>query len=81
MHIPNIMDVTLPARRAIAYRDNGGYELSVELPDGKYKVTRYRISEDKNFAQVDASVASGPKLRLQAPLAAPGIEFIKIERL
>jgi xylan 1,4-beta-xylosidase len=81
MHIPNIMDITLPARRAITYHGNGGYDLSVELADGKYKVTRYRISEDKNFAQVDQSVTSGPKLRLQAPLAAPGIEFIKIERL
>jgi len=81
MHIPNIMDVTLPPRRAISYHDNGGYDLSVDLPDGKYQVTRYRISEDKNFAQVDQSHASGPRLRLQAPLGAPGIEFIKIERL
>ena len=81
MHIPNIMDVTLPARRAIAYHQNGGYDLTVELADGMYKVTRYRISEDKNFALVDQSRVSGPKLRLQAPLPAPGIEFIKIERL
>ena len=81
MHIPNIMDVTLPPRRAITYHDNGGYDLSVELAQGQYKITRYRISEDKNFAQMDQSQASGPKLRLQAPLAAPGIEFIKIERL
>jgi xylan 1,4-beta-xylosidase len=80
MHIPNIMDVTLPARRAIAYRDNGGYDLSVELPAGEYRVTRYRISDAKDFVQVDQSVASGPKLRLQAPLPAPGIKFIKIER-
>jgi xylan 1,4-beta-xylosidase len=81
MHIPNIMDVTLPPRRTIAYHDNGGYDLSVELADGKYRVTRYRIDEAKNFTQVDQTQASGPKLRLQASLAAPGIEFIKIERL
>ena len=55
--------------------------MRIALSDGKYKVTRYRISEDKNFAQVDQSLMSGPKLQLQAPLAAPGIEFIKIERL
>jgi len=80
MHIPDIMDVTLPPRRAIAYHNNGGYELSVELPDGEYRVTRYRISDDKDFVQVDQSLASGSNLRLQAPLPAPGVEFIKTER-
>jgi xylan 1,4-beta-xylosidase len=78
MHIPNIMDVTLPPRRPLSYHDNGGYDLSVDLPAGKYTVTRYRINEDRNFLQVDQAPASAPKLRLQAPLPPPGIEFIKI---
>jgi xylan 1,4-beta-xylosidase len=80
MHIPNIMDVTLPARRTIDYHDNGGYDLTIGLADGKYRVKRYRISDDRNFVLVDQSPASGPKIRLQATLPAPGIEFIKIER-
>jgi xylan 1,4-beta-xylosidase len=80
LHIPNIMDVALPPRRTIAYHNNGGYDLSVELPDGEYRVTRYRISDDNAFVQVDQSLASGPKLRLQSRLPAPGVEFIKIER-
>jgi hypothetical protein len=79
MHIPNIMDVTLPARRTLAYHDNGGYDLSVAVPDGEYQVTRYRISEDKSLVQVDRTLASGPKLRQQAELPAPGIELIKIQ--
>jgi xylan 1,4-beta-xylosidase len=78
LHIPNIMDVTLPPRRSLTYHDNGGYDLSVAVPVGKYRVTRYRISDTQNFTLVDETSQSGPQLRLQSPLPAPGIEFIKI---
>ena len=43
LHIPNIMDITLPPRRSLTYHDNGGYDLAVNVPAGKYQVTRYRI--------------------------------------
>ena len=78
LHIPNIMDVTLPPRRSLIYHDNGGYDLSVAVPAGKYRVTRYRISDTQNFTRVDETSQSGPQLRLQSPLPAPGIEFVKI---
>lgn len=78
LHIPNIMDITLPPRRSLVYHDNGGYDLSVGVPAGRYEVTRYRISDTQNFTQVDQTSQSGPQLRLQSPLPAPGIEFVKI---
>jgi xylan 1,4-beta-xylosidase len=79
LHIPNIMDVTMPARRSLAYHDNGGYDLSVHVPPGKYLVTRYRISDSDNFAQIDQTTEVGPVLHLQAVVAAPSIEFIRIQ--
>jgi xylan 1,4-beta-xylosidase len=78
LNIPNIMDITLPPRRSLTYHDNGGYDLSVGVPAGRYLVTRYRISDTQNFTQVDQTSRSGPQLRLQSPLPAPGIEFVKI---
>jgi xylan 1,4-beta-xylosidase len=78
MHIPNIMDVTLPPRRSIAYHDNAGYDLNVDLRPGTYEVTRYRISDSNSFLEVDKTLQHGPTLHLSAPLPAPGIEFIKL---
>jgi hypothetical protein len=79
LHIPNIMDVTMPARRSLAYHDNGGYDLSVHVPAGKYLVSRYRITDSENFVQVDQTTQIGPVLHLQAAVTAPAIEFIKIQ--
>jgi xylan 1,4-beta-xylosidase len=78
LHIPDIMDITLPPRRSLAYHDNGGYDLSLAVPAGRYQVTRYRISDTQNFTQVDQTSQLGPQLRLQSTLPAPGVEFVKI---
>jgi len=79
MHIPNIMDIQLLPRRSLNYSDNGGYDLTVNLPGrGKHEVTRYRISDSSNFAVVDRSVQSGSAIHLRAALPPPGIEFIVI---
>jgi len=79
MHIPNIMDITLLPRRTVAYHDNGGYHLTVNLPGpGSHDVKRYRITDSSNFALVDESVQSGPVVHLQAALPPPGIELIVI---
>jgi hypothetical protein len=79
LHIPDIMDVTMPARRSLTYHDNGGYDLTVHVPAGSYLMTRYRISDTANFVQVDQTTQSGPVVHLQATAAAPAIEFIKIQ--
>jgi len=79
LHIPKIMDITLSPRRSLTYHDNGGYDLTVTMPDsGKHEVTRYRITDASNFAVVDRSVQNGPVVHLNAALPPPGIEFIVI---
>ncbi|HEX3603441.1 MAG TPA: hypothetical protein VHU43_05065 [Steroidobacteraceae bacterium] len=72
-------DTSLPVRRALQYRGNGGYEAAITLPgEGKYQVKRYRIDNSANFAPYDQSVQSGPNLRLQALLPPPAVELIVI---
>jgi xylan 1,4-beta-xylosidase len=72
-------DTSLPERRELQYRDNGGYEATINLPTpGKYRVKRYRINDSSNFALVDQSIQIGPSIRLQAALPPPGIELIVI---
>jgi xylan 1,4-beta-xylosidase len=79
MHIPNIMDIQLVPRRTYTYHDNGGYDLTANLPgSAKREVRRYRITDSSNFALVDQSIPSGPVVHLQAVLPPPGIEFIVI---
>jgi len=78
VRIPNIMDITLPPRRSLTYSNNQGYDLSIQVPVGRYLITRFRITDSQNFVQVDQSVQSGPQLHLMALLSAPGIEFLKV---
>jgi xylan 1,4-beta-xylosidase len=79
MHIPNIMDIQLLPRRSYTYHDNGGYDLTVNLPGpGKHEVKRYRITDSSNFALVDRSIQTGPAIHLRAALPPPAIEFIVI---
>jgi xylan 1,4-beta-xylosidase len=79
MHIPNIMDIQLLPRRSLTYHDNGGYDLTVNLPGpGKHEVKRYRITDSSNFVLVDQSVQTGSTINLRAVLPPPGIEFIVI---
>jgi xylan 1,4-beta-xylosidase len=79
MHIPNIMDIQLLARRTYTYHDNGGYDLTINLPgSGKREVKRYRITDSANFTLIDESIQSGQVIHLQAALPPPGIELIAI---
>jgi hypothetical protein len=72
-------DTTLPERRALEYRDNGGYDATINMPtSGKYLVKRYRISDSSNFALLDQSKQTGPSIHLRAALPPPGIELIVI---
>lgn len=74
------LNITLPARRTLEYRDNGGYDATITLPSAKrYRVKRYRISDSANFTLVDQTVQAGPNIHLQAALPPPGIELIVIE--
>jgi hypothetical protein len=74
------VDIQLSPRRLLTYHDNGGYDLTVNMPDqGKHEVTRYRITDASSFAVVDRTVQSGSVIRLRAAMPPPGIEFIVIE--
>ena len=76
MHISNVMDLQLPSRRSIEYHRNDGYELTIKLPKGSYRVRRYRITDAMNDQLVDSSRVSGPSIHLHAALPPPAIEFI-----
>jgi xylan 1,4-beta-xylosidase len=76
MQIPNVMDLQLPSRRSIDYNHNAGYDLTIKLPKGNYRVQRYRITDAMNDQLVDSALMSGPSIHLQAALPPPGIEFI-----
>jgi hypothetical protein len=72
----------LPLRTDIVYRNNGGYNLTIDhLPWGenKFTVKRWRINETQNFDLVDEKSATGPSLRISAPLAPFGVEFIALD--
>jgi hypothetical protein len=71
-------DTTLPERRVLQYRDNGGYDAMISVPAGKYQVKRYRIGDSSNFALAEQSVELGPTIRLQATMSPPAVELIVI---
>jgi hypothetical protein len=72
-------DTSLPERRTLQYRDNGGYDAAITLPSaGKYQVKRYRIDNSAGLTLFDQSVQNGPDMRLQAQLPPPAVELIVI---
>lgn len=72
-------DTTLPERRVLEYRDNGGYDTTVTLPGaGRYQVKRYRVDAAGTLALFDQSMQAGPDIRLQAQLPPPALELIVI---
>ena len=72
-------DTSLPERRVLQYRDNGGYDMTITVPGaGKYQVKRYRIDGAANAAPYDQSVQNGPGIRIQAQLPPPAVELIVV---
>ncbi len=63
-------------------QNDQGYDLLIEnLPWGtaEFKVERYRISEDQDFAMAGEGAGRGGSLRLVKSLPAPAIELIVLE--
>ena len=85
---PNVLkvgtefSVALLDRRSIAYRDNGGYDLTLDklAAGASYTVERYRISEKDDFSLVDTSIGTGPTIHLVATLPPPGIELVVLRK-
>jgi hypothetical protein len=73
----------LPRRTDIVYRNNGGYNLTINhLPWGKksFHVRRYRISQTQDLDLIDEKHGKGDSLKLQSPLAPDALELIVLER-
>jgi xylan 1,4-beta-xylosidase len=75
----NNWDTSLPERRTLQYRDNGGYDAAISVATaGKYQVKRYRMDDAANFSLLDQSLQNGPNLHVQATSPPPAVEFIVI---
>jgi xylan 1,4-beta-xylosidase len=83
LHVPPVFDVRLLARRSIAYRNNGGYDLTVDhLPTNRrYSVERCRISAAHDFTSMGTTFYSGAPIHLQDDLPPPGIELVTIRAI
>jgi hypothetical protein len=72
----------LPPRTNIVYRDNAGYNLTIDnLPWGKkaFSVKRYRISKTQNLELVEEKSGEG-SFELSSPLAPDAVELIVLQR-
>jgi hypothetical protein len=78
-----VFDVRLLARRSIAYRNNSGYDLTIDhLPaNRRYSVERCRISPAHDFTHLSTTLYANAPVRLQNELPPPGIELITIRAI
>src|SRR5262249_12661835 len=78
LHVPPVFNVRLLARRSISYRNNGGYDLTIDnlRADRRYSVERCRISATQDLTSVGKTVQSGAPIRIQDQLPPPGVELI-----
>jgi xylan 1,4-beta-xylosidase len=87
LHVPPVFDVRLLARRSIAYRNNSGYDLTIDhLPANRqYRVERCRISAAEDFSSHEPDdeqiVETGGTIRLQHDLPPPGIELVTLRAI
>ena len=73
----------LPVRKDIVYRDNAGYDLTINnLPWGKagFTIKRYRISKTEDLQLVEEKSASGGSLKLSNPMVTDTVELIVLQR-
>ena len=82
LRIGSEYSVQLLERRAIDYRNNAGYNLTIDnLAEGRaYRVQRYRISASNDLSLLDSTEQRGPSIRLHAQLPPPGIELIVLQK-
>jgi xylan 1,4-beta-xylosidase len=83
LHVPHVFDVTLLSRRDITYRDNAGFDLTIEhLPsDRSYLLEHCRITDRDNFQLVSTIIAPGQPLHLREDLPPPGVELVTVREL
>jgi hypothetical protein len=83
LHVPPVFDVRLLARRSISYRNNSGYELSIDhLPaNHRYSVERCRITAANDFASLGTTLYGAAPILLRHELPPPGIELVTIRAI
>jgi xylan 1,4-beta-xylosidase len=81
LQIGTLYDVKLLERRSVTYRNNSGYDLSIDHLDEKraYTVQRYRISANNSLALIDTTEQRGPRIRLHAELPPPAVELVVLK--
>jgi hypothetical protein len=83
LHVPPVFDVRLLSRRDVVYRDNGGFDLTVEHlpPERSYVLERCRITDHDDFQLVSTLIAPGEPVHLAEDLPPPGVELVTVRAL
>jgi xylan 1,4-beta-xylosidase len=83
LHVPSAFDVRLLSRRNIVYRDNAGFDLTIEhLPPGKsYVLERCRITDNDDFQLSTSAIAPDTTVHLRENLSPPGVELVTVRTL
>ncbi len=83
LHVPPVFDVRLLARRSISYRNNSGYDLTIDHlpPNRSFSVERCRISAANDFTSLGTTLYANAPIRLQNELPPPGIELVTIRSI
>ncbi|HVW67477.1 MAG TPA: hypothetical protein VHB68_00820, partial [Steroidobacteraceae bacterium] len=83
LHVGKEFDVGLLTRRQISYRENEGFDLTIDhLPAGRaYLVERCRITATDDFQRLASIVPAGGPVHLREPLPPPGVELITVRAL
>jgi xylan 1,4-beta-xylosidase len=83
IHVPDVFDVHLLTRRDVVYRDNAGFDLTIEhlRTDRSYALERCRITDQDDFQLIHTVVPAGTPLHLNADLPPPGVELITLREI
>jgi xylan 1,4-beta-xylosidase len=83
LHVPHEFDVHLLSRRDIVYRNNGGFDLTVEhLPaDRPYILEHCRITQDSDFKVSSTLIAPGNIVHLREELPPPAVELVTVREV
>ncbi len=80
LHVPHVFDVKLLPRRTPTYKDNEGFDLTIEhLPAGGHAVVELcLISADRHIGPAAVAEQTGAAVRVRQALAPPGIALITV---
>jgi len=80
--LPDMSKVKLPPNRDITYKNNLGYDLTIQnLPWGQkpFTVQRYRLTNTEDLAPLPSADGRGGQFKSSNALPAPGLELIVLK--